>query len=359
VNDASAMLSSAEQARNCVSSLNGAPTSTGILEVFSRIGVESPPCLETIQEPWDNLYVRQLPGTWTEKELQDLFSPYGTVQECRVLHRGDDARGAGALVRMSSVAEATEAILALNGQVPRSMNGEYNAQPLLVRYADTPEEKARKQARKEMQSGRQHKSLDLPKKWSHPEELQHNANLRQASLPLDLQRHAINGHLDLGMIPAPSPHDFDSLQSDFQSQLNIDALLSYIYPSASQADNMLPPPGGDRMPLGSFHDAGDPASPPKSLMHNPTLPAPQSTTYTSVYIKNCPPDTNDLWLYERFAPHGSILSVKVLHEEGTGRCRGVCFVNFTTAEGAMNAIQAMNGRKVGDKTLHVSIQARR
>jgi len=41
VNDASAMLSSAEQARNCVSSLNGAPTSTGILEVFSRIGVES------------------------------------------------------------------------------------------------------------------------------------------------------------------------------------------------------------------------------------------------------------------------------------------------------------------------------
>jgi len=58
---------------------------------------------------------------------------------------------------MSSVAEATEAILALNGQVPRSMNGEYNAQPLLVRYADTPEEKARKQARKEMQSGRQHK----------------------------------------------------------------------------------------------------------------------------------------------------------------------------------------------------------
>ncbi len=61
----------------------------------------------------------------------------------------------------------------------------------------------------------------------------------------------------------------------------------------------------------------------------------------------------------RFAPFGAILSVKVLHEEGTTRCRGVCFVNYTTVEGAVAAIQAMNGRKVGDKTLHVSIQTRK
>ena len=75
----------------------------------------------------------------------------------RSYHRGDDSRGAGALVRMQNISEATEAILALNGQVPRSLNGEYNTQPLLVRYADSPEEKARKQARKELQSGRQHR----------------------------------------------------------------------------------------------------------------------------------------------------------------------------------------------------------
>lgn len=61
----------------------------------------------------------------------------------------------------------------------------------------------------------------------------------------------------------------------------------------------------------------------------------------------------------RFAPHGSILSVKVLQEENTTRCRGVGFVNFTDAQGALNAIHNVNGLKVADKHLHVSLQTAR
>ena len=61
----------------------------------------------------------------------------------------------------------------------------------------------------------------------------------------------------------------------------------------------------------------------------------------------------------RFAPHGSILSVKVLQEENTARCRGVGFVNYTDAQGALNAIQNVNGLKVADKHLHVSLQTAR
>ena len=37
-------------------------------------------------------------------------------------------------------------------------------------------------------------------------------------------------------------------------------------------------------------------------------PQPQAT---SLYIKNLPPETDKLFLYERFAPHGGIASVKV------------------------------------------------
>lgn len=77
--------------------------------------------------------------------------------KCDWARRGDDSRGAGALVRMHDIASATNAILALNGHIPRGLNGEFNSTPLLVRYADSPEEKARKQARKEVQSGRQHR----------------------------------------------------------------------------------------------------------------------------------------------------------------------------------------------------------
>ena len=47
-----------------------------------------------------------------------LFSPFGTIQDCRLLHSGDGSRGVGALVRMSSIEEATRAIEALNNRVP-------------------------------------------------------------------------------------------------------------------------------------------------------------------------------------------------------------------------------------------------
>ena len=80
------------------------------------------------------------------------------MQECRILHRGDDLRGAGALVRMNNVAAASQAILALHGHYPQIQpGGEVSSMPLLVRYADSPEEKARKQARKEQMAGRQHR----------------------------------------------------------------------------------------------------------------------------------------------------------------------------------------------------------
>ena len=53
------------------------------------------------------------------------------------------------------------------------------------------------------------------------------------------------------------------------------------------------------------------------------------------------------------------MSVKVLLEENSHRCRGVGFVNFTDSQGALNAIQNVHGVKVADKVLHVSLQTNR
>ena len=76
----------------------------------------------------------------------------------------------------------------------------------------------------------------------------------------------------------------------------------------------------------------------------------------SLYVKNLPADADRLFLYEKFAPHGAIYSVKVLPDEQTGRCKGVGFVNYGDAAGARRAINALNGSKLGDKLLHVSEQ---
>ena len=71
--------------------------------------------------------MQNLPNDWGDMELGQLFAQYGTVLECRVLHNGDMTRGAGALVRMGSIQQATAAIEGLNNV------GNGTGLPLLVR----------------------------------------------------------------------------------------------------------------------------------------------------------------------------------------------------------------------------------
>eukprot|EP00882_Tetradesmus_deserticola_P000229 GHRQ01000256.1.p1 GENE.GHRQ01000256.1~~GHRQ01000256.1.p1 ORF type:complete len:376 (+),score=152.20 GHRQ01000256.1:238-1365(+) len=80
---------------------------------------------------------------------------------------------------------------------------------------------------------------------------------------------------------------------------------------------------------------------------------------SSLYIKNLPPDADKLFLYEKFSPFGAILSVKVLTDPQSGQCRGVGFVNFAEHASAVRSIQALHGTKVGDKSMHVSLQTPR
>ena len=46
-----------------------------------------------------------------------------------------------------------------------------------------------------------------------------------------------------------------------------------------------------------------------------------------------------LYLYEFFAPHGAVLSVRVLTDDA-GACRGVGFVNYADNASALAAVQA-------------------
>lgn len=76
---------------------------------------------------WFTCDMQNLPNNWGDMELAQLFAQYGTVLECRVLHNGDMTRGAGALVRMSTLQQASAAIDGLNNV------GNGTGLPLLVR----------------------------------------------------------------------------------------------------------------------------------------------------------------------------------------------------------------------------------
>lgn len=41
------------------------------------------------------------------------------------------------------------------------------------------------------------------------------------------------------------------------------------------------------------------------------------------YVKNLPPEADELYLYQKFSPHGALISCKIKIDPVTGKCRYV------------------------------------
>lgn len=64
-----------------------------------------------------NLFVGNLPFSATEDALRDLFSPFGEVQQVRIMTDRDTGKSRGfAFVEMAQNDDAEKAIAALNGK---------------------------------------------------------------------------------------------------------------------------------------------------------------------------------------------------------------------------------------------------
>ena len=79
-------------------------------------------------------------------EVQQLFEVHGAVLDVKLFPCLDQFRGASALVRMASVEAADRAINTLNNSTPPG-----GVQSLIVRFAESPTEKAARLTRRERQ----------------------------------------------------------------------------------------------------------------------------------------------------------------------------------------------------------------
>ncbi|KAL0025180.1 hypothetical protein WJX77_005036 [Trebouxia sp. C0004] len=392
------------QAMDAIQAFNGFNWNSYQLEVKFADQDAGPPLSGSGATPSDNLYVRNLPNNWGDMELAQLFAQYGSVLECRVLHNGDMTRGAGALVRMSTLQQASAAIDALNNV----SNG--TGLPLLVRFADTPEEKARKLAKKACLPPSKFPSFDLLQSIAGQYQLSMDG--MHPGLPAGFTAFTAAGTPDASgrqnsvsmaaRLPDGSistPHPEQPMQSPFTDHgLGVTTPSGHVGPPGNFANSdspfpqfghdlsnvlsnspalaglrsMTPPPPMNNLGLGldmslsqhlpsqsiSAHSSGNAVDGYLNPCASPQLPSLHSTP-CSLYVKNLPLDADRLFLYEKFAPHGAVHSVKILSDEQSGKCRGVGFVNYGDANGALKAIHAMHGSKLGDKLLHVSLQTHR
>ena len=73
----------------------------------------------------------------------------------------------------------------------------------------------------------------------------------------------------------------------------------------------------------------------------------------SLYVGNLPWSATEEDVQSLFAPHGNVLSVKLINDRETGRARGFGFVEMDDADAA-TAVEALDGSSFGGRTLRVN-----
>ncbi len=73
----------------------------------------------------------------------------------------------------------------------------------------------------------------------------------------------------------------------------------------------------------------------------------------SIYVGNLPFSASEGDVRDLFTPYGEVSSVKLIEDRETGRLRGFGFVEMED-EGAMAAIEALDGNDMGGRALKVN-----
>src|SRR5688572_10746795 len=73
-----------------------------------------------------------------------------------------------------------------------------------------------------------------------------------------------------------------------------------------------------------------------------------------LYVGNLSYDVTDSALEQMFQAHGTVQSAQVIMDRDTGRSKGFGFVEMGSDQEAQAAIQAMNGKEMGGRSLTVN-----
>jgi len=73
-----------------------------------------------------------------------------------------------------------------------------------------------------------------------------------------------------------------------------------------------------------------------------------------LYVGNLPHATTEQELTDIFAAFGTVVSAKIILDRDTGRSRGFGFVEMGSKDEAQKAIEEMNGKEVGGRTIVVN-----
>lgn len=339
----------------------------------------------------DNLYITNLPEGLDEAMVRQFFSIYGTVTSAKVLQSPIANGKSAALLRFSSVEEASSIMKTLNGTVPTGLK-----EPVQIKFAA---------ARGSSSSSTAGKGAQGYGKWNggvathasspyggvaaaggHHSEPEISDNIYVQGLPPGTTEESLRQTFmefgiirSLKLLPARSPDAscaalirYDSTETakltkeilngqtpeGFQSPLVVRYAAS---PGATSVSAMQPTSkGGWQVALaGLSQDNTESCAVLVDMVYQSDM-IPGGRQYhndrASLYITGLPSDARETHLYKMFSPYGAIhsCSTRLGGDAIYSWCIG--FVNYLDPLSAEAAITAYNGMSLPDgNQLHVSI----
>ncbi|XP_050963423.1 CUGBP Elav-like family member 2 isoform X24 [Labeo rohita] len=324
------------------------------------------------------LFIGMVSKKCNENDIRVMFSPFGQIEECRIL-RGPDGLSRGcAFVTFSTRAMAQNAIKAMH----QSQTMEGCSSPMVVKFADTQKDK--EQRRLQQQLAQQMQQLNSASAWGSLTGLtgltpQYLALLQQATSSSNLGAFSGIQQMAAGSTANSSAGAMGSLGSlgTLQGLAGATVGLNNINALAGSVNSMAALNGG----LGSTGLSNGSAGPMDALtqaysgiqqyaaaalptLYSQSLLQQQSAAGSqkegpegaNLFIYHLPQEFGDQDILQMFMPFGNVVSAKVFIDKQTNLSKCFGFVSYDNPVSAQAAIQAMNGFQIGMKRLKVQLK---
>ncbi|XP_056429268.1 CUGBP Elav-like family member 2 isoform X20 [Hyla sarda] len=335
------------------------------------------------------LFIGMVSKKCNENDIRVMFSPFGQIEECRILRGPDGLSRASqhccAFVTFSTRAMAQNAIKAMH----QSQTMEGCSSPIVVKFADTQKDK--EQRRLQQQLAQQMQQLNTAT-WGNLTGLggltpQYLALLQQATSSSNLgafsgiQQMAVaastaNSSAGAAMNSLTSLGTLQGLAGATVGLNNINALAGTVN-IAQMLSGMAALNGGlgatgltngtagtmDALTqaysgIQQYAAAALPTLYSQSLLQQQSAAGSQKEgpEGANLFIYHLPQEFGDQDILQMFMPFGNVISAKVFIDKQTNLSKCFGFVSYDNPVSAQAAIQAMNGFQIGMKRLKVQLK---
>ncbi|XP_041917018.1 CUGBP Elav-like family member 1 isoform X9 [Alosa sapidissima] len=337
------------------------------------------------------LFIGMISKKCNENDIRLMFSPYGQIEECRIL-RGPDGLSRGcAFVTFTARQMAQSAIKSMH----QSQTMEGCSSPIVVKFADTQKDKEQKRMAQQLQQ--QMQQLNAASMWGNLAGL-NSLGPQYLALYLQLlQQSASSGNalnnlhpMSAGSSPTSSTNSsmnpmaslgaLQSLAAGAGAGLNMGSLAA----GMAALNGGLGSGGLGSGGLGSGGLSNGSASTMEALtqaaysgiqqyaaaalpsLYNQSLLSQQSMGAAgsqkegpegaNLFIYHLPQEFGDQDLLQMFMPFGNVISAKVFIDKQTNLSKCFGFVSYDNPVSSQAAIQSMNGFQIGMKRLKVQLK---